>query len=179
MERLATGGVSYARCYYHLTCLQLQQNQHLTIGSRKLHLICQVVLRWPMATFVNYIHTMKLHNNFGGYVYHMWFWHMWLVNQPTITVQALCQKRLNTDQLFLYDSNNTVRLFPYTELTGFCNWERVYLLCNTNKSSNKIQVKFLFPRFRQKVTNTVTHLKTWKMQSVLTFCLYLKWTLVR
>lgn len=113
-------------------------------------------IKWPMATFVNYIHTMKLHSNFGGYVYHVWFWHMWLVNQPTITVQALCQKRVNTHYLcILYDSNNTVRLFPFAELTGFCNGERVYLLCSTNKSSNKIQVKFHLPRVRQTVTNTV------------------------
>jgi hypothetical protein len=55
---------------------------------------------WPTATFVNYIHAIKITHNLGGYVYDLLrFLHMWPVNQPTVRIMTLCQKTLDIPAL--------------------------------------------------------------------------------
>jgi hypothetical protein len=56
---------------------------------------CQGCTIISAARFVNYIYTIKVLNKLGCHVYHLLlFFHMWPVNQPTVTDMVLCHKKV-------------------------------------------------------------------------------------
>jgi hypothetical protein len=49
----------------------------------------------PTATIINYVYTIKLHNNLGILVYHLMLpFHVRLVNQPTMMGATFCHKKV-------------------------------------------------------------------------------------
>jgi hypothetical protein len=76
-----------------LQCIKHSYAKRLCNGSQS-HDTPERIMR-PAAILVNYVGSIKLHNDSGGLIYYLLlFLHIWPVNQPTNTGVACCHKKV-------------------------------------------------------------------------------------